>query len=190
MPFKFENTQISDVKLITPHIFNDARGFLIKPYMRSEFEKNGIPCGFNEELHSKSEKGVIRGLHFQLRPAAQGKLLRVIKGEIFDVAADIRKNSPTYGKWVSAILSEENKMLFWVPAGFAHGFLALKDCEVTYKETAEYSKEKERGIRWDDPQINIKWPLNGLTPKVSEKDAGLPFLKDADDNLVYGESVC
>ena len=191
MPFKFEDTEIPDVKLITPHIFMDERGFLIKPYMRSEFEKNGIPCEFDEEIHSKSEKGVIRGLHFQLRPNAQGKLLRVISGSIFDVAVDIRKGSPTYGKWVSTVLSEENKMLFWVPAGFAHGFLALENgSEVSYKETTEYSKENERGIRWNDPNINISWPLNGITPKVSAKDSNLPFLKDADNNFVYGDSIC
>ena len=191
MPFKFEDTPIRDLKIITPHIFEDERGFLIKPYMKSEFEKNGITCSFSEEIHSKSQKGVIRGLHYQLRPVAQGKLLRVIKGSIFDVAVDIRKDSPTYGKYVSVVLSAENKLLFWVPAGFAHGFLSLEDgSEVSYKETAEYSKENERGIRWDDPDINIKWPLEGIIPKVSEKDSKLPFLKDADNNFVYGDSVC
>ena len=191
MPFRFDDTPIKDVKIITPHIFEDERGFLIKPYMKSEFEKNGVTCSFNEEIHSKSQKGVIRGLHYQLRPTAQGKLLRVIKGSIFDVAVDIRKGSPTYGKYVSVILSEKNKLLFWVPAGFAHGFLSLEDWgEVSYKETAEYSKENERGIRWDDPDINIKWPLEGITPKVSEKDSKLPFLKDADNNFVYGDSIC
>ena len=191
MPFKFEDTPIRDLKIITPHIFEDERGFLIKPYMKSEFEKNGITCSFSEEMHPRSWKGVIRGLHYQLRPVAQGKLLRVISGSIFDVAVDIRKGSPTYGKYVSVVLSAENRLLFWVPAGFAHGFLSLEDgSEVSYKETAEYSKENERGIRWDDPDINIKWPLDGITPKVSEKDSKSPFLKDADNNFIYGDSVC
>jgi dTDP-4-dehydrorhamnose 3,5-epimerase len=176
--------------IITPHIFQDERGFLIKPYMKSEFKKYGIDCEFKEDIHSKSAKGVIRGLHFQKRPAAQGKLLRVIKGSIFDVAVDIRKGSPTYGKWASVILSAENKLLFWVPAGFAHGFLTLEESEVIYKETAEYSKENERGIRWDDPDIKIDWPLKGNKPILSEKDSKLPYLRDVDNNFVYGESNC
>lgn len=191
MSFKFEDMDIPDVKLITPHIFEDERGVLIKPYMRSEFEKHSITCSFNEEIHSKSTKGVIRGLHFQKRPMAQGKLLCAIKGSVFDVAVDIRKGSPTYGKWVSTILSSENKMLFWIPAGFAHGFLFLEDwSEVSYMGTAEYSRENERGIIWNDPAINIKWPLDGIKPILSEKDSKLPFLKDVDNNFVYSDSFC
>ncbi len=185
MPFKFEDTTIKDVKIITPHIFEDERGFLIKPYIKSEFEKNSITCSFREEIHSKSQKGVIRGLHYQLRPVAQGKLLRVIRGSIFDVAVDIRKGSPTYGKYVSVVLSAENRLLFWVPVGFAHGFLALEDSEMLYLETEEYSKEQERGIRWDDPDINIKWPLEEITPKISERDSNFPLLKDSESNFLY-----
>ena len=131
--------------------------------------------------HSCSQKGVLRGLHYQTAPRAQGKLVRVAKGAAFDVAVDIRKNSPTFGKWVGVELSAENRRQLWIPEGFAHGFLALEDdTHFLYKTTDTYAKDNERSIRWDDPHIGINWPLNGLTPRLASKDAEAPMLESAD----------
>lgn len=189
MPFEFLRTEIPEVILIKPRVFGDERGFFMETYKKSDFERFGIDTDFVQDNHSKSVKGVLRGLHFQKEPFAQGKLVRCIKGRIFDVAVDIRKNSPNFGKWVGFELSEENKYILWIPKGFAHGFLTLSDeVEVIYKVSgAEYSPENEVGIIWNDPDISISWPLEGIKEVIlSEKDKNLPRLKDVDINLFYG----
>ena len=153
-------------------------------YKYSEFAAFGIKDNFVQDNHSKSAKNVLRGLHFQMLPKAQAKLVRCIKGEIFDVAVDIRKNSPTYGKWVGEILSEENKKEFFLPIGFAHGFCVLSDeAEIVYKSSDEYSPENERAIAWNDPTININWPIKD--PIVSEKDAENSLLGEIENNFVF-----
>jgi len=153
-------------------------------YKYSEFADFGIKDKFVQDNHSKSVKNVLRGLHFQMLPKAQAKLVRCVKGEIFDVAVDIRKNSPTYGKWVGEILSEENKKMFFLPVGFAHGFCVLSDeAEIIYKSSDEYSPENERAIAWNDPTININWPIKN--PIVSEKDAENDLLREVENNFVY-----
>ena len=185
MPFIFKRLEIPDVILIEPKIFEDARGFFMETYKYSEFRKNGIEYEFVQDNHSKSKKGVLRGLHYQLKPMEQGKLVRCIRGRIWDVAVDIRKGSPWYKKWVAVELSEENKLMLWVPPGFAHGFVALEDnTEVVYKVTKEYTPELDRGIIWNDPDIGIEWPIEN--PILSEKDSNLPRLKDAENNFIYG----
>lgn len=189
MPFEFMKTEIPDVVLIKPRVFGDERGFFMETYKKSDFEKAGIDTDFVQDNHSKSVKGVLRGLHYQKEPFSQGKLVRCIKGKIFDVAVDIRKGSPTFGKWVGYELSEDNKLMLWIPKGFAHGFLTLSDeAEVIYKVSGgEYSPEHDAGIRWDDPTINIRWPLDKINNIfLSEKDKNLPFLDNADINFVYG----
>jgi len=183
MPFEFKKTNIPNVVLIKPKIFKDERGFFIETYKYSEFCKYGINETFLQDNHSRSTKGVLRGLHYQKNPASQGKLVRCTIGEIFDVAVDIRKSSPSYGKWAGAILSEENREMLYIPPGFAHGFLVLSDvAEVLYKTTEEYSPENDRGIFWNDPAIAINWPVDN--PVVSEKDKKMPLLEDADNNFV------
>jgi len=185
MPFIFKRLEIPDVVLIEPKIFGDDRGFFMETYKYSEFRKNGIEYGFVQDNHSKSRKGVLRGLHYQLRPMEQGKLVRCIRGRIWDVAVDIRKGSPWYKKWVAVELSEENKLMLWIPPGFAHGFVALEDnTEVVYKVTKEYAPELDRGIIWNDPDIGIEWPIEN--PILSEKDSKLPRLRDAENNFIYG----
>lgn len=184
MPFKFKQLEIPDIILIIPKIFEDERGFFMETYKHSTFKKNGIDTEFVQDNHSKSQYGVLRGLHYQKNPKAQGKLIRCIKGEIFDVAVDIRKRSPTFGKWTAQILSEENKHILYIPPGFAHGFLVLsKEAEILYKTSEEYAPEYDRGIRWNDPQIGIEWKIQN--PILSEKDKNLPLLKDADINFEY-----
>ncbi|MDD3012229.1 MAG: dTDP-4-dehydrorhamnose 3,5-epimerase [Candidatus Gastranaerophilales bacterium] len=188
MPFEFKKTEIPEVLIITPRVFDDERGFFLESYKLSEFINNGINEKFVQDNHSKSTIGVLRGLHYQKDPKAQGKLIRCINGKIFDVAVDIRKNSPTFGKWVGEILSSENKKMLYIPAGFAHGFLVLSEvAELFYKSTEEYSPENDRGIKWNDPEINIDWGTKN--PVISEKDKNLPFLKNADINFNYGEKV-
>ena len=169
MPFEFKRLEIPDVILITPKVFADERGFFIETYQKDDFAKAGITSEFVQQNHSKSVKGVLRGLHYQKEPYAQAKLVRCIKGEIFDVAVDIRKNSSTFSKYVSAVLSEEYKNMLSIPRGFAHGFEVLSnEAEVIYSVDNFYSKESESGIRWDNQKINIKWPLK--TPLISSKD--------------------
>ena len=186
MPFEFIETEIPEVILVKPKVFTDTRGFFMETYKKSDFKKVGIDTDFVQDNHSKSVKGVLRGLHYQLEPRAQGKLVRCIRGKIFDVAVDIRKGSPTFGKWVGVELSEENKLMLWIPKGFAHGFLTLSDeAEIVYKVSgSEYSPEHDRCIRWNDPDINIKWPLNG-EPILSEKDRLAPTLREAELNFTY-----
>jgi len=184
MPFTFTRLDIPEVILVQPKLFPDDRGFFAETYKMTDFKMNGIEQDFVQDNHSKSKAGVLRGLHYQTHPKAQGKLVRVVSGSVFDVAIDIRKNSPTYGKWVSAILDAKNHHMLWVPPGFAHGVLVLEDdTQLIYKVTEQYSPEHDRCIRWDDPAIAVKWPMNN--PDLSEKDLKAPFLKDVDNNFIY-----
>lgn len=168
---KIIDTKIADVKIIEPKVFGDERGFFFESFNQKIFEKaTGLNCDFVQDNHSKSSKGVLRGLHYQLAPMAQGKLVRVVQGEVFDVAVDIRKSSPTFGQWVGEFLSAENGKQLWVPEGFAHGFITLSDtAEFLYKTTNYYSPEHERCIKWDDKNLNITWPEN-IKPQLSSKD--------------------
>jgi dTDP-4-dehydrorhamnose 3,5-epimerase len=160
----------------------------METYKRPDFVAYGIKGNFVQDNHSRSTKGVLRGLHYQNPPYAQGKVVRAIRGEIFDVAVDIRKGSPTYGKWVGVILSEQNKNMLYVPEGFAHGFCVLSEiADVTYKMTNVYSPESEAGIVWNDREINIQWPVK--VPVVSEKDRNWPTFRDADSKFYYEEAV-
>lgn len=178
MPFIFNKAKIEDVILIEPKVFGDDRGFFLESYKKSDFVQNGIDVDFTQDNHSKSTKGVLRGLHYQLHPKSQAKLVRCTRGKIFDVAVDIRKNSKTFGKWVGFELSEENKHMLYIPTGFAHGFVVLSsEAELLYKASNEFSLELDRGIRWNDPEINIDWGID-FTPLISDKDAKQPFLKD------------
>ncbi|OHD14659.1 MAG: dTDP-4-dehydrorhamnose 3,5-epimerase [Spirochaetes bacterium GWB1_36_13] len=179
MPFNFEKTEIAEVILVKPRVFPDERGFFLETYKQSDFMKNGIAVDvFKQDNHSFSTEGVIRGLHYQLPPMEQGKLVRVVKGKVLDFAVDIRKSSKTFLKWVYRELSDENFQMLWIPPGFAHGFIALsKDVHLMYKCTNEYSPHHEGGIRFDDPDIHIDWQYQN--PTVSEKDLKVPFLKDA-----------
>lgn len=183
VPFTFTPLAIPDVKLLEAKVFGDDRGFFAETYKASDFLAQGIPPFVQDNL-SRSQRGVLRGLHYQQDPAAQGKLVMAVRGEIFDVAVDIRKGSPTYGKWVGELLSAENHRLLWVPAGFAHGFCVVSEwADVLYKVTSEYSPAHDRGIRWNDPGIAVVWPVQN--PTLSPKDAGAPSLSEADNNLVY-----
>ncbi|BBD55491.1 dTDP-4-dehydrorhamnose 3,5-epimerase [Planktothrix agardhii] len=170
-------TKIPDVFIIEPKVFGDERGFFFESFNQKNFtEKTGITSEFVQDNHSRSVQGVLRGLHYQIQHT-QGKLLRVIAGEIFDVAVDMRKSSPTFGEWVGCILSAENKRQFWVPPGFAHGFLVTSEiAEVLYKTTDYYAPTYERSLLWNDPEVGIDWPLEGITPILSAKDqAGQPL---------------
>lgn len=181
MSFEFKKLSIPDVILVEPKVFNDERGFFLEGYKKSEFFANGIEVEFNQDNHSKSTKGVLRGLHYQLPPKAQAKLVRCIQGEIFDVAVDIRKNSPTFGKWVGEKLSAENKKMLFIPEGFAHGFVVLSEtAELLYKASNEYSKEHDRGVLWNDKQISVDWGID-FEPILSEKDKNQPLLKDIEE---------
>jgi len=189
LPFSFKRfDELPEVITVEPQVFDDERGWFMETYRKSEFSSQGMSEDFLQDNQSYSTgKGVLRGLHFQRQPAAQGKLVRCVVGEIFDVVVDIRKGSPTYGRWVSATLSAENRRMIWVPVGFAHGFLTVTNvAQVEYKVTAEYSSEHDRGIRWDDPAIGIKWPIQ--KPILSRKDAEAPLLKDVDNNFAWKEA--
>jgi dTDP-4-dehydrorhamnose 3,5-epimerase len=176
---KVTPTGLPDVLLIQPKIFGDARGFFFESWNEREFEKAGIRARFVQDNHSRSGKGVLRGLHYQLRQP-QGKLVRVTAGEIFDVAVDIRRGAPTFGRWEGARLSSESKNMLWIPVGFAHGFLVLSDfAEVIYKTTDFYAPEHERCILWNDAQLGIEWPVSGA-PLLSPKDAAGVRLRDAE----------
>lgn len=182
MPFTFERFSMPEIILIKPKVFTDERGSFIELYKHSDFSRAGIMEYFIQDNLSKSRKNVLRGLHYQKNPAAQGKLIRCIKGRIFDVAVDICKGSKTYGQWVGIELSEENNHMLYIPPAFAHGFVVLSDeAEVMYKCTREYSPGNDRGILWNDPDVNIRWPVQ--EPVLSEKDKGHPLLKDADNNF-------
>jgi dTDP-4-dehydrorhamnose 3,5-epimerase len=165
-------TPIADLFVFEPDVFGDERGFFYESFNEKQFHyATGLAIDFVQDNHSRSRKGILRGLHYQLSPYEQGKLVRVVAGEVFDVAVDIRQHSPSFGQWYGLVLSAENKRQFWIPAGFAHGFLTLSDhAEFLYKTTNYYAPEHERAIRWDDPDLGIAWP-EGLTPQLSEKDA-------------------
>jgi len=179
MPFNVEKTPIADLLIIEPRKFGDERGFFMETYKKSDFEAIGIKENFVQDNHSCSAKGVLRGIHFQRDPLAQGKLVRVLRGKVWDVAVDLRKNSPTFGKWFGIELSEENGKMFYIPAGFGHGFLTLEDnTHFFYKCTNEYNAASDGGIKYDDPDIAIDWKMDGITPIVSEKDEKLPLLKE------------
>lgn len=178
----------SPLHLILPKRHGDARGWFTETYNRDTFAALGIDCTFVQDNHSLSRPAfTLRGLHFQTPPRAQDKLVRCIRGRIFDVAVDVRRGSPTYGQWVGAELSAENGHQLFIPVGFAHGFLTLEpDCEVTYKCSDSYAPEQDGGVRWDDPAIGIGWPLpKGTTPELSAKDAVQPLLADFDSRFPY-----
>jgi len=184
MPFTFKKCRIPDVILVEPRIFPDDRGFFAEIFKASDFKVNGISETFVQVNLSRSQKDVLRGLHFQLNPRAQSKLVSVLRGEIFDVAVDIRRGSPTYGQWAGENLSETNKRMLYVPAGFAHGFCALTgEVEIMYYCSDEYAPAMERNIVWNDPDINIAWPVS--TPLLSPRDAGGKSLKAVDNNFEY-----
>ena len=177
---KFTATPISGILLIEPKVFQDERGFFLESYQKKNFSEAGILFDFVQDNHSKSCQGVLRGLHYQIQQP-QGKLVRVVSGEIFDVAVDIRKNSPMFGKWFGAYLSAENKKMLWVPVGFAHGFyVTTPEVEVLYKATDYYAPEWERTIVWNDPTIGIQWPLQGGLPALSPKDGAGKLLTEAE----------
>jgi dTDP-4-dehydrorhamnose 3,5-epimerase len=173
-------TGLPDVLLLQPKVFVDDRGFFFESFNARAFgEATGVEVVFVQDNHSRSSRNVLRGLHYQLPPAPQGKLVRVVSGEIFDVAVDLRRWSPTFGQWTGQRLSAENRRQMWIPAGFAHGFLTLSDmADVLYKTTAYYAPACDRSLRWDDPDLAIAWPLDG-TPLLSPKDAAAALLADA-----------
>ncbi|WP_024508304.1 dTDP-4-dehydrorhamnose 3,5-epimerase [Bradyrhizobium sp. ARR65] len=177
----YSRLTIPELIVFQPRVYADDRGAFFESFSRPIFEMaTGLRCDFPQDNHSVSRKGVLRGLHYQLPPHAQGKLVRVVRGAAFDVAVDIRKSSGTFGRWAGALLTAENRRQLWVPVGFAHGFLALQDdTEFLYKTTDIYSKADERCIRWDDPDIGIDWPLTE-SPIMSEKDAQAPALRGAE----------
>ncbi len=174
-------TAIPDVLLIEPEIFGDERGYFFESFNARSFARaTGLELSFVQDNHSRSARNVLRGLHYQLPPKAQGKLVLVVQGMVFDVAVDLRQHSPTFGRWVGHELSGENKRQLWIPAGFAHGFLVLsQSAEFLYKTTDYYSPEHERNLRWNDPDIAVDWPLDG-PPILARKDAGAPLLAAAD----------
>lgn len=178
---EFTATQIPDVIVIDPVVYEDARGFFMETWQEQKFRDAGIEAKFVQHNHSRSSFGVLRGLHYQVSQS-QGKLIRVLHGEAFDVAVDLRKSSPTYGQWVSEVLSAGNRKLIWIPPGFAHGFLVLSEyAEFEYHATDFYAPQHERTIRWDDPDLAIAWPLTeGRVPLLSEKDHAGVNLKDAE----------
>ncbi len=178
MPFDFRPTPLPGVLIIQPHKMGDDRGFFMETYKRSQFMAAGIQEEFHQDNHSFSSRGVLRGLHFQKAPHAQGKLVRVLAGAVWDVAVDLVPGSPNYGKYFGLELNDEKGTMLYIPPGFAHGFLTLRDgTHFLYKCTAEYVPEAEGGVRWDDPDLMIPWPQEG-TPLVSDKDACLPLLKE------------
>lgn len=183
---KFTRLQIPEVVLLEPQIFGDERGWFYESFSQRSFvQGTGAASNFVQDNHSKSARGVLRGLHFQRAPHAQGKLVRVAVGSVFDVAVDIRRGSPTFGRWVGEMLSAENKRQLWIPEGFAHGFVALEDgTEFLYKTTALYDKASEGAIRWDDASIGILWPVS--QPILNAKDLSAPPLSEA---VLFGEAV-
>ena len=182
MPFQFQPLTIPDVIHILINKIDDERGFFMESFKKSEFFENKITDEFVQDNHSHSTKGVLRGLHYQKNPRAQGKLIRVLNGEIFDVAVDIRIGSPTFGKWVGKFLSFEKANMLYIPPGFAHGFCVVsEEADIFYKATDEYAPEYDSGILWNDPKINIQWPIKD--PILSPKDINLPSLENADNNF-------
>ena len=185
MPFTSKELIVPGVQLIEPGVFPDDRGFFLEVFKRTDFARFGIKDMPVQINHSGSSKDVLRGLHYQMNPMSQGKLVRAISGEIFDVAVDIRKGSPAYGSWAGQRLSSENRSMLFIPAGFAHGFCVLSEtAEIEYYVfDSVYSPQHDRGILWSDPSIGIEWPVK--SPLLSEKDAKQPLLKDAENNFTY-----
>lgn len=182
MPFEFEKLELDGLVLVKPKVFGDNRGFFMESYKKSDFVNNGIDVEFVQDNHSKSVKGVLRGLHYQALPKPQSKLIRCTRGRIYDFAVDLRKNSKTFGKWFRVELSEENHYMFFIPAGFAHGFVVLSDeAEILYKTDTEFSAEHDRGLLWCDKDINIDWGI-GFAPILSEKDKIQPKLTAINKN--------
>ncbi|HXD07978.1 MAG TPA: dTDP-4-dehydrorhamnose 3,5-epimerase [Burkholderiaceae bacterium] len=189
---KLLRTAINDVVIVEPAVFGDERGFFFESFNEARFEgalaEAGLPRPrrFVQDNHSRSQRGVLRGLHYQLPPHPQGKLVRVVRGAAWDVAVDIRRGSPTFGRWVGVELTESNHRQLWVPEGFAHGFIALSDdTHFLYKTTDYYARDCERAIRWDDPTIAIQWPDVGGAPLLAPKDAAAPLLAQAQ---VFGDA--
>jgi len=179
---KVETTPLEGVLLITPEVFGDDRGFFMETYNAAKTASKGLPKIFVQDNHSRSKKGVLRGMHYQY-PQWQGKLVRALFGEIFDVAVDIRADSPTYGEWFGVYLNHENKQQLYVPPGFAHGFCVTSDtADIAYKCTSDYQPAQDVGIRWNDPDIGINWPID--EPLLSKKDAKAPLLKDTEPRQV------
>ena len=178
---KITQTAIPDVLILEPKVFGDERGFFMESFNQKLFnEAVGQPIDFVQDNHSRSSKNVLRGLHYQLPPHAQGKLVRVTNGGVLDVAVDMRQRSATFGQWVSAELTGGNHRMMWIPPGFAHGFLVLSEsADFLYKTTDYYAPQSEAALRWDDPTVNISWPLGGEQPVVASKDAQAPFLAAA-----------
>jgi dTDP-4-dehydrorhamnose 3,5-epimerase len=185
---RFIETKFKEVYILEPTVYGDNRGWFMETYSDTKLKESGINIKFVQDNHSFSaERGTLRGLHYQLNPKAQTKLVRCTRGSIFDVAVDIRKGSPTFGEWVGFELTSKNKKQLLIPKGFAHGFITLtNDAEVQYKVDEFYTPECDRGIIWNDPEIGIEWPID-LTPILSEKDEKAPFLKEAENNFIYGE---
>jgi len=179
MPFQFRKLEIPGPVLIEPRSFPDDRGYFMETYARSAFLAAGIDCEFYQDNFSVSKKNVMRGLHFQKAPKEQGKLVQVVQGRVFDVVVDIRPGSETFGRWLGVELSAENRNIFWIPPGFAHGFLSLADNSIfLYKVTQEYSPNDDAGIRFDDSEIGVVWPIERDTMIISNKDKALPPLRD------------
>jgi dTDP-4-dehydrorhamnose 3,5-epimerase len=177
---KIEALALPDVKLLTPRVFGDERGFFLESYNARVFAVAGLPTEWRQDNHSRSVNGVLRGLHYQL-VEPQGKLVRVTRGAVFDVAVDIRRSSPQFGQWVGAELSDANQAMLYIPPGFAHGFLVLSDvADFCYKCTTLWHQASDRSLRFDDPAIGIDWPLGGSTPQLAAKDAAAPLLADAE----------
>jgi dTDP-4-dehydrorhamnose 3,5-epimerase len=182
----FTTCDIPGLIIVEPKVFEDSRGYFFEAYNQAVFQQNGITCNFVQDNQSKSSYGVIRGLHYQLNPYAQAKLVRVLEGTILDVAVDIRKGSPTYGKYFGIELSAENKKQLFIPAGFAHGFSVLSETAVVmYKCDALYNKQSEGGIRFDDADLNIDWKVEPARAIVSEKDIQLPSLRESVSNFQF-----
>jgi len=181
----FTPTKLPDVILIEPRVFGDSRGFFMETFQAQQFAEAGIPTNFVQDNHSGSQQGILRGLHYQIQQA-QGKLVRVVVGTVFDVVVDIRRKSPTFGQWVGMELSAENKCQLWIPPGFAHGFYVLSEwAEFTYKVTDYYAPQHERTLLWNDPRLAVNWPLvDGQMPKLSAKDVDGKLFADAE---VYEE---
>lgn len=178
MPFAFKPAPLAGLVIVDPRVYPDDRGFFLESYKQSDFERAGIPAGFVQDNHSASNRGVLRGLHYQLPPHEQGKLVRALEGRVWDVAVDIRPSSASFGEWFGIELSAENHRMFYIPPGFAHGFVTLSErAQFFYKCTSEYRKQSEAGIRWNDERVGIEWPIEEV--QVSERDAALPSLSEA-----------
>ena len=182
MPFRFQRLELPDIMVIEPTAFEDDRGMFMETYRASEFVAAGIREPFAQDNHARSRRGVLRGLHYQMTARGQGKLVRVASGEIYDVAVDIRRRSRTFGRWAAVRLSAANRLMVYVPPGFAHGYCVVSDtADVIYKTTAEYDPAQERGIIWNDPELAIAWPVT--QPHLSARDAALPTLRAADNDF-------